>query len=85
MPHIPNSINPFLYLPFGLYLFISPSLLNILFLHQNYFINRFVLPITLDARLGYELSSPAQTFGTWVRILFGTWMSVCLFYLLSCV
>jgi hypothetical protein len=31
-------------------------------------------------RLRHELSSPARTLGSWVRIPLNTWMFVCLFY-----
>jgi hypothetical protein len=47
----------------------------------------YVLPITVARGLRHELSSPAQTLGSWVRIPLKAWMSVCLYsvFVLSCV
>jgi hypothetical protein len=41
----------------------------------------------LPRGLGHELSSPAQTLGSWVRIPLVTWMFVCVYsvFVMSCV
>jgi hypothetical protein len=66
-----------------LFIFILPSLLKILFfLHNSSFIDRFVLPITLDARTVFACSN------TWdVGSDLTPDMDVCVFisFVLSCV
>jgi hypothetical protein len=68
-----GSTPPFNWLIKGIYAFIFPYL--------------NIRPVTVAARLRHEMSSPAWTLGSWVRIPLEAWMFVWVYsvFVLSCV